>query len=180
MKIRSDPSILVFFLASIIAFISNPFGAVDAFLFQPSSSPKRNYVDKNSKSVLSSKDAPFEGASPTHPWRALSRHVIPVSTAVIIGSFSVKEIAETSREVINVRNWRRAHGIALLALVRLGRSFAIFQTQAEEIEEVVGEEISETNQDKKNPKNVIASINFAIARAITSPITGMVASFWQR
>ncbi|CAB9530000.1 expressed unknown protein [Seminavis robusta] len=118
------------------------------------------------------------------PRRNLGRSLVPMSTAVIIGSFSVFEILESSREMVakwHIQHWRSAHGITLLALIRLFRSIAILQTQAEEFGEQV-EELNpvESTQDPVSRRRAVGFINRfkrIIVRGITSPITAIVACF---
>jgi len=65
-----------------------------------------------------------------------SFQIIPISTSVIIGVFSILEIIESLNESVD-RAFGHAHGILILACIRLLRSFAILQTQVEEFEEAV-------------------------------------------
>jgi hypothetical protein len=109
-----------------------------------------------------------------------------MSTAVIIGWFSVLEILESSRELMvkwHIYHWRGAHGITLLAMIRLVRSFAILQTEAAELGESV-EELSHESKKHKVPiangeikasGRLLLSIRLSIYRLITSPVTAIIA-----
>ena len=56
----------------------------------------------------------------------VARHVIPMSIAIIIGSFSVMEILESLRE-LSERQLGHAHGVTMLAFIRLFRSMTFFK-----------------------------------------------------
>lgn len=55
------------------------------------------------------------------------RHMIPISVALTIAVFSMLEIAESIRELAERRSIGHAHGITILAALRLGRSVAFFK-----------------------------------------------------
>jgi hypothetical protein len=84
---------------------------------------------------------------------------------LVIGSFSVLEILESIRELAE-RQIGHAHGITILAFIRLGRSIAILQTQAEEFEESV-DEIREEVDCEARGRVTFFSI---LGKAIISPV----------
>jgi hypothetical protein len=109
-----------------------------------------------------------------------------MSTAAVIGWFSVLEILESSREMMvkwHIHHWRGAHGITLLAMIRLVQSGAILQTQAAELGESV-EELSHERQanrvsmedgiSKANDRFLV-SVRLSISRFVTSPVTAIIA-----
>jgi len=102
--------------------------------------------------------------------RRIGRHLVPIYTALVIGSFSIFEILETSHKVVEPQ-LGHAHGIAILALIRLGRSIAILQTQAEEFEEQVQDIEEEIGLDFKQSNSILA----AIGRIITAPVATILA-----
>lgn len=146
--------------------------ASEGFLPKSALSRRGSDVRKTNPQNVLQTVAPGGGRSEENKgsvWKHVGRHVVPLSTAVVIGTFSVLEILESSRGLIlkwHVQHWRSAHGITLLALIRLGRSIAILQTQAEELEE----QVEELAEEKKGNK-----ITRAIANAIKSPVTAIVA-----
>ena len=68
----------------------------------------------------------FNTAAASFKGLGVARHVIPMSIAIIIGSFSVMEILESLRE-LSERQVGHAHGITVLASIRLFRSMAFFK-----------------------------------------------------
>jgi hypothetical protein len=118
------------------------------------------------KSIL--QGAPSGGSAQTEqPFngRRLARHIAPISVILVIGSFSVLEILESIREPAE-RQIGHAHGIAILAFIRLCRSIAILQTQAEEFEERV-DEIREEVDCEARGRVTFFSI---LGKAIISPV----------
>lgn len=69
--------------------------------------------------------------------RKVARYFVPISTAIVIGWFSALEIIERRNKL------GHAHGMPFSAVIRLGRSMAILQTEAEEVHEQM-EKIDET------------------------------------
>ncbi|KAG7366129.1 hypothetical protein IV203_028799 [Nitzschia inconspicua] len=66
---------------------------------------------------------------PPSLWNKLdaTRSVIPISVALTIAVFSVLEILESIRELNERHTVGHAHGVTLLAALRLGRSMAFFK-----------------------------------------------------
>ena len=60
--------------------------------------------------------------------------IVPIAVAVVIGFFSILEIAESLREEVEFAVGH-AHGIFLLSIIRLSRGLAILQTETEELAE---------------------------------------------
>jgi len=80
-----------------------------------------------------------------------SKHLISIAVALTIGSFSILELMEGLREEADrffFSNIGHAHGMLILSLIRLSRSIAIFQTQADELAEAT-EEIRMSSRNKK-------------------------------
>jgi hypothetical protein len=112
---------------------------------------------------------PSGGSARTEPpfnGRRLARHIAPISTALVIASFSVLEILESTTRELAERQIGHAHGIANLAFIRLCRSIAILQTQAEELEERV-DEIREEVDCEARGRVIFFSI---LGKAIISPV----------
>jgi len=75
--------------------------------------------------------------------------------ALTIGGFSILELLEGLREETDrflFRNIGHAHGMLLLSLIRLSRSIAIFQTQADEFAEAT-EEMRMSSRNKNNKQD---------------------------
>jgi hypothetical protein len=102
--------------------------------------------------------------------RRVSRHLLPISTALVIGSFSVLEIIESSREMAE-RRIGHAHSIVILAFIRLCRSIAILQTQADEFQEQILELDEESGFLRKWAKSFL----IAIGRLLVSPLVAITA-----
>jgi hypothetical protein len=109
-----------------------------------------------------------EGNEQSLDTRKVTRHLVPILTAMVIGSFSGLEILKNFRE-IGERQLGHAHGIVVLAFIRLCRSIAILQTQAEEFEEQVEEVEDEIGFEKRIP------ILSTLGKIIISPVVTIAA-----
>jgi hypothetical protein len=113
-------------------------------------------------------------AGPVKPRRGRKRYIVPCVTALVIGSFSIAEILEGSRE-ISSRAIRRGHGVAILAVIRLLRSIAILQTQMDEFKEgteklgVVFEKTDDTTRGTSVEAR-LRSIPAMLVRLVLSPL----------
>jgi hypothetical protein len=159
----------------------------NAFLPQVSTSlrfhrPPTNFTRVSKHKTNATADKGIRGAP--RPKRFLRRWA-PMSTAAIIGWFSVLEILESSRELMfkwHIHHWRGAHGITLLAMIRLVRSVAILQIEAAELGESVEELSHERRKNKVSSEHgecasggFLRSVRLPISRFITSPVTAIIA-----
>ena len=117
--------------------------------------------------------------SDEHPRRRALRQVFPITTSLVIGGFSVLEILEGLREPRD-RRMGRAHGVLILAVIRLFRSAAILQTEIGE----VGEDLEKMGLDEealtKGPVRVLQRLGHFLVSplvSITACIVAVVACF---
>lgn len=160
----------------------------------PAGCGKEVYLDKSKSPILSSSttlhtadkafaisdfDANFQSAngsahSPVNSHGG-KRHIVPCLTAIIIGSFSIAEIVESSREITR-RSFHHGHGLAILAIIRLSRAIAILQTQMDEFKEGT-EKLGVTFEKRTSNVQVspteagMRSITAFLARVVFSPVT---------
>jgi len=102
-------------------------------------------------------------SSPSPPGRRWKRNkqLTSIAVALTIGSFSILELLEGLREEADrffFSNIGHAHGMLILSLIRLSRSIAIFQTQADELAEAT-EEIRMSSSNKNNNKDGKSKMN---------------------
>ena len=100
------------------------------------------------------------------------RQIVPIMVALIIGSFSVLEIVESLREEADAM-FGHAHGIFLLSLIRLFRSIAILQTEAEEFGEAVEKMMEVEGEDHTG--NMKGSWQRSLAKFVVSRKVSIVA-----
>jgi len=96
------------------------------------SSPENAAVINEEEAVLADAEEKTaqlsESITTTASFKGLgvARHAIPMSIAIIIGSFSVMEILESLREM-SERQLGHAHGVTVLAFIRLFRSMTFLK-----------------------------------------------------
>jgi len=132
---------------------------------------KRKYLDRSKVALDSSIQSNERGQISKR--RAAARHLIPLSTALVIGSFSVFEIVKDLSEVA-ARRIGHAHGVSILAFIRFCRSAAILQTQTEEFEEQI-EEIKEKTRATSSTQAGGSTILAKLGRRMVSPVLTIAA-----
>lgn len=137
---------------------------------QRHNSVKVQMAGSSSAAAMPDKDKPRGGGHSSHGAGGWQKSVVPISVALIIGTFSVLEIVESMRETREFA-LGHAHGIFLLALIRLFRSLAILQTQVEEFEEGLehaGVDLEfEEDRGSKGKSFVAAVARFAVSPTLT-------------
>jgi hypothetical protein len=122
------------------------------------------------RGILNAGSVPSGGAAVTDQpsnRRRVARHILPISTALVIGSFSIFEIVESIRETVEFR-LGHAHAITILAFIRLCRSIAILQTQADETLEQIEEIEDEIAWAAKERKTILSMLGkFIISPVVT-------------
>lgn len=133
------------------------------------------------RGILNAGSVPSGGAAATDQpsnRRRVARHILPISTALVIGSFSIFEIVESIREASEFR-LGHAHAITTLAFIRLCRSIAILQTQADETLEQIKEiqdEIVWAAQERKTILSMLGKFIISPVVTISACVFATIAS----
>lgn len=135
---------------------------------------KRTYLDSRSRAAL--RAGTFGGDSsgrrkiPRKVTTSTARCLVPLSTALVIGGFSFFEITKGVSEA-TARRIGHAHGISVLAFIRVCNSLAILQTQTEELKE----QIEKITDDGRRETRIAKLRRIVLSRLILSSVVTIVA-----